>query len=140
MYWLLSIFLSFMLWANITPQNQTDAQLQDSILSQQAILTVLYINEINDWRYKNPAQKEGVITDSQLGWKPVPGLHHVLQADRVYVYQLDQPGLMAALLEQTRHSALIGRVVQRRLIDSLGNDMQVNVPTSITDGSLVYLN
>ena len=57
MYWLLSIFLSFMLWANTTPQNQTNAQLQDSVLNQQAIHTVLYINEINDWRYKNPLQK-----------------------------------------------------------------------------------
>ncbi|MFN3071446.1 type IV pilus biogenesis protein PilM [Serratia sp. J2] len=139
-YWLLSVFLGLLVWVNIPPHDQTGAQLQDSTLSQRAIQTVRYINDINDWRYNNPSQKDGVIPDSAFGWSSLPELHNVLQADRVYVYQPDQPGLMAALLAQSRHSALVGKVVGRRLIDSFGNDMQVNVPNSIADGSLVYLN
>lgn len=139
-YWLLSVFLGLLVWVNISPHDQTAVQLQDSTLSQRAIQTVRYINDINDWRYNNPSQKDGVIPDSAFGWSSLPELHNVLQADRVYVYQSDQPGLMAALLAQSRHSALVGKVAGRRLIDSFGNDMQVNVPASIADGSLVYLN
>lgn len=139
-YWLLSVFLGLLVWVNISPHDQPGAQMQDSTLSQRAIQTVRYINDINDWRYNNPSQKDGVIPDSAFGWSSLPELHNVLQADRVYVYQPDQPGLMSALLAQSRHSALVGKVVARRLLDSFGNDMQVNVPASIADGSLVYLN
>jgi hypothetical protein len=139
-YWLLSVFIGFLVWSNISPHDQTGTQQQDSSLSQRAIQTVRYINDINDWRYNNPSQKDGVIPDSAFGWSSLPALHNVLQADRVYVYQPDQPGLMSALLAQSRHSALVGKVVARRLLDSFGNDMQVIVPDSITDGSLVYLN
>jgi hypothetical protein len=139
-YWALSAFLGLLVWANVSPHDQTGAQLQESELSQRASQTVSYINEINDWRYNNPSQKDGVIADSTLGWSAIPNLHNVLQSDRVYVWQPDRPGLMNALLTQSRNSALIGKVVARRLIDSSGNDMQVTVPGSIADGSLVYLN
>lgn len=139
-YWLLSVFLGFLVWTNIPPHDETGSQLQDSTLSQRAIQTVRYINDINDWRYNNPSQKDGVIPDSAFAWSSIPGLHNVLQTDRVYVYQSYQPGLMSALLAQSRHSALVGKVVARRMIDSFGNDMQIDVPNSIPDGSLVYLN
>lgn len=139
-YWLLSMFIGFLVWSTIPPHDQMGTQLQDSTLSQRAIQTIRYINDISDWRYNNPSQKDGVIPDSVFGWSSLPELHNVLQADRVYVYQPDQPGLMSALLAESRHSALVGKVVARRLLDSFGNDMQVNVPDSIADGSLVYLN
>ncbi|PKH19358.1 pilus assembly protein PilM [Enterobacterales bacterium CwR94] len=139
-YWILSAFLGFIIWVNVPPNDQAGLKLQESILNQRAVQTVSYINEINDWRYKNPSQQDGTIPDSSLGWSSVPYLHNVLQAGRVYVWQPDTPGLMSALLAQTRQSALIGRVAARRLTDSAGNDMQVSVPASIADGSLVYLN
>lgn len=139
-YWLLSVFLGLLVWVNVSTHDQTGMQMQDNTLNQRAIQTVRYINDINDWRYNNPSQKDGMIPDSAFGWSSLPELHNVLQADRVYVYQPDQPGLMAALLAQSRHSALVGKVLGRRLIDSFGNDMQVNVPDNIADGSLVYLN
>lgn len=56
-YWLLSVFLGLLVWVNISPHDQTGAQMQDSTLSQRAIQTVRYINDINDWRYNNPLQK-----------------------------------------------------------------------------------
>ncbi|WP_177326652.1 type IV pilus biogenesis protein PilM [Plesiomonas sp. ZOR0011] len=139
-YWLLSIFIGVFIWSSIPLQNKSELRVEQSDLNQRAIQTVSYINEINDWRYANPSKKDGVIPDSSLGWVSVPGLHNVLEADRVYVYQDDKPGLMSALLAKTRGSALVGRVVSRRLLDSAGNDMQVNVPASIANGSLVYLN
>lgn len=139
-YWILSIFLGFIVWVNVPPGDQAGLQLQETTLNQRAAQTVSYINEINDWRYQNPSQQDGTIPDSSLGWSSVPDLHNVLQAGRVYVWQPDTPGLMSALLAQTRQSALVGRVAARRLTDSAGNDMQVAVPASIADGSLVYLN
>jgi hypothetical protein len=139
-YWILSAFLGFIIWVNVPPDDQAGLQQQENILNQRAVQTVSYINEINDWRYKNPSQQDGTIPDSSLGWSSLPDLHNVLQAGRVYVWQPDTPGLMSALLAQTRQSALIGRVAARRLTDSAGNDMQVTVPASIADGSLVYLN
>jgi PilM len=139
-YWILSAFLGFIMWVNVPPDDQAGLQLQENLLNQRAVQTVSYINEINDWRYKNPSQQDGTIPDSSLGWSSVPGLHNVLQAGRVYVWQPDTPGLMSALMAQTRQSALIARVAGRRLTDSTGNDMQVTVPASIADGSLVYLN
>lgn len=139
-YWILSAFLGFMLWINVPPHDQAGLQLQESTLNQRATQTVSYINEINDWRYLNPSQRDGTIPDSALGWSSIPDLHNVLQAGRVYVWQPDTPGLMSALLAQTRQTALVGRVVARRLTDSAGNDMQVAVPADIADGSLVYLN
>jgi hypothetical protein len=139
-YWLLSAFLGFIIWVSVPHQDPVAMRIQDSELSQRAIQTVSYLNEINDWRYHNPSVKDGVIPDSTFGWSSVPNLHNVLQANRVYVWQPDTPGLMSALLAQSRHSALVGRVISRRLIDSAGNDMQVTVPANIADGSLVYLN
>lgn len=139
-YWILSAFLGFIVWVNVPPDDQAGLQLQETTLNQRAAQIVSYINEINDWRYQNPSQQDGTIPDSSIGWSSVPDLHNVLQAGRVYVWQPDTPGLMSALLAQTRQSALVGRVAARRLTDSAGNDMQVAVPASIADGSLVYLN
>ncbi|PQQ37231.1 pilus assembly protein PilM [Photorhabdus luminescens] len=139
-YWLLSFFIGFLVIGDISSNILIETQRQESNLNQRAIQTVRYINEINDWRYKNPAQTEGAIPDSTLCWVTVPGLHNILQAKRVFVYQDNQPGLMSALQSQTHNSALVGKVIGRRLIDSSGNDMQITVPASITDGSLVYLN
>jgi hypothetical protein len=139
-FWLLSLFLGFMVWNISPPDIQSDTQIQDNSVSQRATLTVRYINDINDWRYKNSTQKDGVIPDSTLGWKSIAGLHHILQSDRIYVYQPNQNGLMAALLAESRQSSLIGKVTGHRLIDVNGNDMQVTIPPEIGDGNLVYLN
>jgi hypothetical protein len=139
-YWIMSAFLGLMVTMNIPGHDPAGQQQQESELSLRASQTVCYINEINDWRYLNPTQKDGIIPDSSLGWPSIPDLHNVLQAGRVYVWQPNAPGLMSALLAQSRQTALVGRVVSGRLIDSAGNDMQVTVPPGIADGSLVYLN
>ncbi|TGC21109.1 hypothetical protein [Escherichia sp. E1130] len=69
-YWLLSVFTGFLVWVNVPLSDPAGQQLQDSELSQRAIQTVSYLNEINDWRYLNPAQKEGIIPDSTLAGHP----------------------------------------------------------------------
>jgi hypothetical protein len=140
-YWLLSMFLVFFLFnADMAHRgNQQTLQMAESENKQRARQTVLYINTLNDYLYDHP-QSDGVINDSVLGFTPFPSLSHVIQAGRVFVYQPNNSGLMSALKTMTRGSALLGRVQHRRLIDTLGADMQVSVPDVIPETYLVYLN
>ncbi|MGF7228182.1 type IV pilus biogenesis protein PilM [Pantoea agglomerans] len=143
MYWLLVIFAGLLL-GGLSPEQRAvrDAgQLQDQTQNQRATQMVRYMNRINDWRYQNPAADNISVSDAQLsGWKSVPGLNNVIASGRTYVWRAGEPGLMAALLMQTRHSALAGRVVSHRLLDNSGTDMQLTVPTVIPDGSVVWVN
>ncbi|WP_426575561.1 type IV pilus biogenesis protein PilM (plasmid) [Xenorhabdus stockiae] len=139
-YWLLSFFIGFLVIGDIASNIPIENQRQESSLNQRAIQTVRYINEINSWRHSNPQQTEGTISDNTLGWISVPGLHNVLQDNRVFVYQDDQPGLMSALQTQTHNSALVGKVSKRRLINYFDKEINISVPDKIADGQLVYLN
>ncbi|MGK2894514.1 type IV pilus biogenesis protein PilM [Klebsiella michiganensis] len=141
-YWILTAFLGFLVFAE-APLHHTAKKADQVTVSDnrlQAIQTVRYMNVLNDWRYDHPGQPDGVIPDATLGWSPVPGLNNLIAGGRTWVWQPDSPGLMAALLQQTRQSALTGRVSNRRLNDAQGVDMQVSVPSTVPDGSLVWLN
>lgn len=143
MYWLLVLFAGLLL-GGLSPDQravQEAGQLQDQTQSLQATQMVRYMNRINDWRYLNPTANNLSVSDAQLtGWKSVAGLSNVIASGRTYVWRAAQPGLMAALITQTRHSALAGRVVSRRLVDYSGADMQLTVPAVIPDGSVVWVN
>lgn len=143
MYWLLMLFTGFLL-AGLSPDQRTvqqAGQLQDQTLSLQATQMVRYMNRINDWRYSNPAADNVSVNDALLpGWQSVSGLNNLISGGRTFVWRTGQPGLMSALLTQTRQSALAGRVVSRRLLDSTGTDMQIAVPAAIPDGSVVWVN
>ncbi|MBU9819684.1 type IV pilus biogenesis protein PilM [Rahnella sp. BCC 1045] len=141
-YWILAMLSGLFL----TGRSQDSEDVQNIVQNQQQSLTLLaaqsvrYMNRINDWRYVHPDVDNTGVSAADLSWTPPAGLNNVISAGRTFVWQADQPGLMAALLTQTRASALVGRVSQRHLTDSLGNDMQVTVPEIIPDNSLVYLN
>lgn len=143
MYWLLMLFAGFLM-AELSPDQravQQAGQLQDQTPSLQATQMVRYMNRINDWRYSNPAADNVSVSDAQLsGWQSVSGLNNLISGGRTYVWRSGQPGLMSALLTQTRQSALAGRVASRRLLDSTGADMQIAVPAAIPDGSVVWVN
>lgn len=141
-YWILSAFLGVLVLVNSPLRHDVQVleQQQQSPLTFRAIQTVRYMNLINDWRYDNPGFPDGVVPDSTLDWSSVPGLQNLIAGGRTWVYQPAQPGLMTSLLTQTHQSALVGHVVNRRLIDSQGNDMQVSVPDNIANDSLVWLN
>lgn len=143
MYWLLVLLAGFLLAGPSADQRavQQGGQLQDQTLSLRATQMVRYMNRINDWRYQNPGAGDISVSDSQLtGWKNVSGLNNVIAGGRTYVWRAGEPGLMSALLTQTRQSALVGRVSTRRLLDSSGTDMQLTVPAAIPDGSVVWVN
>jgi len=141
-YWIFAAFLGFLVVTQVPVRHQADVQEHAAVSDTrlQAIQTVRYMNVLNDWRYDHPGQPDGVIPDTTLGWSPVPGLNNLIAGGRTWVWQPDTPGLMATLLQQTRQSALTGRVSNRRLHDAQGNDMQVSVPSGVPDGSLVWLN
>lgn len=143
MYWLFALFAGLLL---IGPSSEQRAvreagAIHDQSQALQATQMVRYMNRINDWRYLNPGAGDQSVSDSQLsGWKHVDGLNNIITGGRTYVWRAVQPGLMAALLTQTRQSALVGRVTARRLVDSSGSDMQLTVPAVIPDGSVVWVN
>ncbi|WP_146189235.1 type IV pilus biogenesis protein PilM [Pseudomonas protegens] len=115
-----------------------------STSTQRAIEAVQYINAINDYLYGDPTLRtqggEGELTPTQVGMQARFGIRHVVAGGRVYVWLPSEPGLMTALKRQTVSSALLGTVEQRRLHDSSGLDMGVNVPARIPEGAVVYLN
>ncbi len=140
-YWLLSMFLALFLFTSDMTHRDANQASENAVSEnlQRARQTVQYINTINDYLYDHP-QTSGVLSDSVLGFTSVPSLTHIIQSNRVFVYQPDRLGLMGALATVTRNSALLGHVKNRRLIDNQGNDMQVTVPDVIPDTYLVYLN
>lgn len=143
MYWLLMLFAGFLMLGPSPDEKAVHqaGQLQDQTLSLQATQMVRYMNSINDWRYNNPAADNVSVSDVQLsGWKNITGLNNLISDGRTFVWRDGQPGMMTALLTQTRQSALAGRVVSRRLLDSTGTDMQINIPAAIPDGSVVWVN
>lgn len=143
MYWLLVLFAGWFAFGPSTEQRavQQAGQIQDQTLSIQATQMVRYMNRINDWRYDNPSADNQSVSDAQLtGWKSVPGLNNFISGGRTFVWRAGQPGLMSALLTQTRQSALVGRVASRRLLDSNGIDMQISVPEAVAESSVVWVN
>lgn len=140
-YWLLSMFLALFLFTSDMTHRDANQASENAVSEnlQRSRQTVQYINTINDYLYDHP-QTSGVLSDSVLGFTSVPSLTHIIQSNKVFVYQPDRLGLMGALATVTRNSALLGHVKNRRLIDNQGNDMQVTVPDVIPDTYLVYLN
>lgn len=143
MYWLLILFAGLFIGGSSPEQRAVEQAgvLQDQTQTLQAMQMVRYMNRINDWRYQNPSVDNVSVTDAQLaGWSPVTGLSNLISGGRTWVWRTSQPGLMAALLVQTRQSALVGQVTSRRLLDSSGADMQFTVPAAIPNGSVVWVN
>ncbi|MFU1868032.1 type IV pilus biogenesis protein PilM [Citrobacter portucalensis] len=139
-FYLLGIFAVVIYGGHPPPAGQ--ARVQQNIqnqLPQQARQTLSYLSALNDWRYDHPLQ-DGTITASQLGIPFSGHLKNQVVSNRLWVWQPAKPGLFNALLAESGHSALIGQVQGRRLFDATNTDMQVTVPDSVPDGSLVCLN
>ncbi|EFI6955602.1 type IV pilus biogenesis protein PilM, partial [Escherichia coli] len=109
---------------------------------QEAIEFVHFANVINDYLYKYPDKRNsgGTLTSEQIGITPVYDIHHIIYGKRVYIWSADTEGLMSALQQQTKHSAMLGRVKNKKIVDNQGNDMGVTIPSSIPEGSIVFIN
>lgn len=141
-YLIIACFSVFLFWSSgVMERDNTLAaqEYQTSTQRQQASETIRYLNNIVDYLYHHPLT-DGVIADSELDVAPPPGVAHVIQGGRIFVYQLTTPALTGAMNDLSGRSALLGITTSRRLIDLRGTDMQVTVPDVIPDGHLVYLN
>lgn len=146
-WFVLSIFLVIFtvtgFYENHNTENQTENEIT-VVTNQRAIETVQYINAINDYIYLHPeilnTDGDFKLTSAQAGMEPDYSIYHIVSGKRVYVWQNSRRGLMAALKTQTISSALLGTVINRRLIDNSGSDMEVQIPSEILNGSIVYLN
>lgn len=141
MYLLLAVFMTILV-SVISVSNRsniTSTDIAQTAANQQATQTVAYINSLNDYLYQHP-QSEGVVSDDLLFIKAPFGAKNVIQDSRVYVYQPDKKGLLWELEHASSTSVLIGKVKTGHLLDALGTDMGVSVPSVIPDGNVVYLN
>ncbi|XUA21463.1 type IV pilus biogenesis protein PilM (plasmid) [Citrobacter sp. OP27] len=141
MVWLLACVMTILM--SVVTLSNTHALNTHSAASvsaeQQADQTVAYMSALDDYLYDHP-QTDGTVPDSTLPVMPPKNGHHIIQASRVWVWQPDAPGLLWQLEKTSEASALMGKVANGRLIDAIGTDMTVSVPSSIPDGSVVYLN
>lgn len=139
-FFLLGLFAVVVYGGGPTPSGLAlEQQNIQNQLSQQARQTFAWLTALNDWRYEHPLQN-GTIDASQTGIPLSSHLKNQVVSNRLWVWQPSKPGLFNALLAQSDRSALIGQVRGRRLFDATNTDMQVAVPDTVPDGSLVCLN
>lgn len=140
-YLLLAFFSVYLLFsAGVMQRDNATASVKHQADSQkqQALGTLRYMNALVDYLYSHPVDN-GTLSHSLLESEPPPGVQHRIHNGRIYVYQPIQQGLISAMADKSRRSALLGTVKSRRLLDLRGTDMQVTVPEVIPDGYLVYL-
>ncbi|HBL0854753.1 TPA: type IV pilus biogenesis protein PilM [Escherichia coli] len=139
---LLLIFLSIGSYYLTDNNNQTIQRMNLLPAKQEAIEFVHFANVINDYLYKYPDKRNsgGTLTSEQIGITPVYDIHHIIYGKRVYIWSADTEGLMSALQQQTKHSAMLGRVKNKKIVDNQGNDMGVPVPSSIPEEAIVLIN
>ncbi len=140
-YLLLAFFSVYLLFSTgVMQRDNATASLHHQAGSQlqQALGTLRYMNALVDYLYNHPMDN-GTLSNSLLEAEPPPGVQHRIHNSRIYVYQPVQQGLISAMADKSRRSALLGTVKSRRLVDLRGTDMQVVVPDVIPDGYLVFL-
>lgn len=106
---------------------------------QRAIQTVTFMNAMNDYLYDHPL-RDGSIPQDKLPVRPPENARHIVRQGRAYIWQPFQPGLLYELALASDISALVGKVDNGQLHDVIGADMQVDVPSDIPDGTIVYMN
>nr|WP_310615711.1 type IV pilus biogenesis protein PilM [Pantoea cypripedii] len=96
---------------------------------------------VNNWRYDRTVP-DGPVSASQIGMMPAPDtrIQSVIQNGRLWVWVPATEGLFAALQTQSVTSALVLTVNNGRLVMADGTDMNLALPSGVTEGSVVYLN
>ncbi|AHG19497.1 hypothetical protein Z042_07630 [Chania multitudinisentens RB-25] len=142
--WLLSCALVLSLVVASIDGNLGERALQKASVgdsAQMAVQMVTLVNALNDHLY-HVLQTQGQVSLAVLGltFTPDPRIDHVLQDGRLWVFTPEVPGLVTALRQQTRHSALICTVTKGRLLTLAGEDMNQTLPAGVADGDVVILN
>ncbi|HGY1772722.1 type IV pilus biogenesis protein PilM [Citrobacter koseri] len=96
---------------------------------------------VNDWRYSRPLS-DGSLNLNQLGLSPSPDarIRAVISGGRLWVWTTDREGLRPALARLSSGSALALSVTGGHLLMADGTDMNLPLPSGVTEGNVVYLN
>jgi hypothetical protein len=102
---------------------------------------LMLANRINDYRYnRNPGDGTLALSLLALPFTPDPRIQHRLVQGRLWVWMPEQPGLVDALRDRSRGSALIGTRRNGQLVWLSGTASGLSAPAGIPDGAVVYLN
>lgn len=125
-------------------QQQQRVDLQESRLESGQLWASQMLslaNAINDVRYVT-GQADGTIPVSQLAlsFTPDTRIQHQLLRGRLWVWMPEQEGLVVALRNRSRGSALIGVMRNGQLTWLSDVAPSLIPPSGITEGSVIYLN
>lgn len=115
--------------------------LQQTLPDQLATDMLRTADVVNNWRHGRTVA-DGTVSPTQAGIIPVPDsrIQTVIQGGRLWVWVPATDGVFAALLTQSVTSALALTVSGGRLRMADGTDMNLPLPSGVTEGSIVYLN
>ncbi|WP_058970697.1 type IV pilus biogenesis protein PilM [Type-D symbiont of Plautia stali] len=117
------------------------AAVQQTLPDQLAADMLRTADVVNNWRHGRTVA-DGSITPAQTGMMPAPDsrIQSVILNNRLWVWVPATDGVFAALRSQSVTSALALTVSGGRLRMADGTDMNLSLPSGITEGSIVYLN
>ncbi|ORM92195.1 type IV pilus biogenesis protein PilM [Pantoea cypripedii] len=115
--------------------------MQQTLPDQLATDMLRSADAVNNWRHGR-AVVDGPVSPAQTGMMPVPDsrIQTVIQGGRLWVWVPATGGVFAALRTQSVTSALVLTVSGGRLRMADGTDMNLPLPSGVTEGSIVYLN
>ncbi|MBS1206063.1 MAG: pilM family protein [Proteobacteria bacterium] len=115
--------------------------LQQTLPDQLATDMLRTADAVNNWRHGRTVA-DGTVSPAQAGIVPVPDsrIQTVIQGGRLWVWVPATDGVFAALRTQSVTSALALTVSGGRLRMADGTDMNLPLPSGVTEGSIVYLN
>ncbi|WP_367672605.1 type IV pilus biogenesis protein PilM [Serratia symbiotica] len=138
----LCLFIALM--ANDAQQRSADhmrLSLQQYLPDQLAADMLRTAAAVNNWRHGRTVA-DGPVSPAQTGMVPVPDprIQSVIYSGRLWVWVPAAEGVYSALRAQSMTSALALTVSEGRLRMADGTDMNLALPSSVTEGSIVYLN
>ncbi|MHA7594384.1 type IV pilus biogenesis protein PilM [Pantoea sp. XAF26B01_ASV70] len=141
---IIALAMFFGLMASDAQRRNSDVVTQSVFVAVPARLATDMLrtaDAVNDWRHGRSVG-DGPVSPSQFGMMPAPDrkIKSVIQSGRLWVWIADTPGVYAALRRQSASSALVLTVSGGRLRMYDGTDMNLPLPSGVTEGSIVYLN
>jgi hypothetical protein len=140
----IALAMFFWLMASDAQRRNSDVVTQSVTVAAPARLATDMLrtaDAVNDWRHGRSVG-DGPVSPAATGMMPPPDerIQSVIQNGRLWVWVSDTPGVYAALRNQSTSSALALTVSGGRLRMYDGTDMNLSLPSGVTEGSIVYLN
>ncbi|MGX5056774.1 type IV pilus biogenesis protein PilM [Enterobacter asburiae] len=96
---------------------------------------------VNNWRYGKTVA-DGPVSLARTGIAPLPDnrIRTVILGGRLWIWVPETEGVFAALRARSMTSALALTVSGGHLRMADGTDMNLSLPSGVSEGSIVYLN